>query len=130
MRAASTEYGWDIDPGAVAALWRAGCIIRAAFLEDITAAYRDDPGLEDLMFAPFFADALRSAEEPWRRVVAGAAGSGIPAPAYSSALAYYDGMRSERLPASLVQAQRDYFGAHTFERVDRPRGEWFHHDWY
>ena len=130
MRAASAEYGWDIDPGAVAALWRAGCIIRAAFLEDITAAYRDDPGLEDLVFAPFFSDALRSAEEPWRRVVAGAVGSGIPAPAYSSALAYYDGMRSERLPASLVQAQRDYFGAHTFERVDRPRGEWFHHDWY
>ncbi|HEX6947608.1 MAG TPA: decarboxylating NADP(+)-dependent phosphogluconate dehydrogenase [Acidimicrobiia bacterium] len=130
LRAASAEYDWDIDPGAVAALWRAGCIIRAAFLEDITAAYRDDPALEDLTFAPFFADTLRSAEQPWRRVVAGAAGTGIPAPAYSSALAYYDGMRSERLPANLIQAQRDYFGAHTFERVDHPRGAFFHRDWY
>ncbi|MFO7299616.1 MAG: decarboxylating NADP(+)-dependent phosphogluconate dehydrogenase [Actinomycetes bacterium] len=129
IRAASDEYGWDVDPGAVAALWRAGCIIRASFLEDITAAYRDEPGLEDLSFAPFFADALRSAEASWRRVVAAAVQAGIPAPAYSSALAYYDGMRSERVPANLIQAQRDYFGAHTFERVDRPRGEFFHREW-
>lgn len=129
MRAASAEYGWGIDPGVVASLWRAGCIIRAAFLEDITAAYRDAPDLEDLTFASFFTDALRWAEGPWRRVVAGAAAAGIPAPAYSSALAYYDGMRSATLPANLVQAQRDYFGAHTFERVDRSRGEWFHREW-
>ncbi len=129
MAAASTEYGWDIDPGAVASLWRAGCIIRADFLEDITAAYRNDPGLADLTLAPFFTDALRSAEGPWRRVVAGAVRAGIPVPAYSSALAYFDGMRSARLPANLIQAQRDYFGAHTFERTDSTRGTWYHHDW-
>lgn len=129
MGAASAEYGWDIDPGSVASLWRAGCIIRAEFLEDITAAYRVDPGLGDLSLAPFFSEALRSAEEPWRKVVAGAVTSGIPAPAYSSALAYFDGMRSARLPAGLIQAQRDFFGAHTFERIDTPRGVWHHHDW-
>jgi 6-phosphogluconate dehydrogenase len=126
---ASREHGWDIDPGSVASLWRAGCIIRAVFLEEITAAYRSDPGLTDLSLAPFFSDALRSAEAPWRRVVAGAVGAGVPVPAYSSALAYFDGMRSERLPANLIQAQRDFFGAHTFERVDRPRGETFHREW-
>ena len=129
MSAASAEYGWDIDPGSVASLWRAGCIIRAEFLEDITAAYRAEPGMGDLSLASFFSDALLSAEVPWRTVVAGAVASGIPAPAYSSALAYFDGMRSSRLPADLIQAQRDYFGAHTFERVDTPRGEWHHHDW-
>jgi 6-phosphogluconate dehydrogenase len=129
LGAASAEYGWNVDPGAVAALWRAGCIIRAAFLDDITEAYRADPGLEDLTFAPFFADALHSAENSWRKVVSGAARAGIPAPAYSSALAYFDGMRSERLPANLIQAQRDFFGAHTFERVDHARGEWFHREW-
>jgi 6-phosphogluconate dehydrogenase len=129
MTAASAEYGWHLDPGLVASLWRAGCIIRAVFLEEITAAYRAGPALTDLSLAPFFIDALESAEPSWRRVVAGAVEAGIPAPAYSSAIAYHDGMRSERLPANLIQAQRDYFGAHTFERVDRPRGEWFHHDW-
>jgi 6-phosphogluconate dehydrogenase len=129
MSAASAEYGWDIDPGSVASLWRAGCIIRAAFLEDITAAYRTDPGLGDLSLAPFFSDALHSAEERWRKVVSGAVAAGIPAPAYSSALAYFDGMRSARLPANLIQAQRDYFGAHTFERTDSTRGTWYHHDW-
>jgi 6-phosphogluconate dehydrogenase len=126
---ASRENGWDIDPGAVASLWRAGCIIRAVFLEEITAAYRSDPGLADLSLAPFFSNALRSAEAPWRRVVAGAVRAGVPVPAYSSALAYFDGMRSERLPANLIQAQRDFFGAHTFERVDRARGEFFHREW-
>ncbi|MEX0863679.1 MAG: decarboxylating NADP(+)-dependent phosphogluconate dehydrogenase [Acidimicrobiia bacterium] len=129
MTAASAEFGWDIEPGLVASLWRAGCIIRALFLEEITAAYRSDPTLTDLSLAPFFSDALRSAEASWRRVVSGAVEAGIPAPAYSSAIAYFDGMRSERLPANLIQAQRDYFGAHTFERVDRPRGEGFHHRW-
>jgi 6-phosphogluconate dehydrogenase len=129
MGAASEEYGWGIDPGLVASLWRAGCIIRAVFLEDITAAYRADPALPDLSLAPFFSDALRSAGTSWRRVVAGAVEAGVPAPAYSSAIAYFDGMRSKRLPADLIQAQRDFFGAHTFERVDRPRGEWFHHNW-
>jgi 6-phosphogluconate dehydrogenase len=129
LAAASREYEWDLDLGSIASLWRAGCIIRAVFLEDITQAYRDDPGLIDLSLAPFFTSALRVAEQPWRRVVAGALAAGIPAPAYSTALSYFDGMRSERLPAGLIQAQRDFFGAHTFERVDRPRGEWFHHTW-
>ena len=129
MEAASGEYGWGLDLGSVAALWRAGCIIRAAFLDDITAEYRDHPDLDDLTSSAFFSAALSSAEPSWRSVVAAAARSGIPAPAYASALAYFDGMRSKRLPANLIQAQRDYFGAHTFERVDRNRGEFFHHEW-
>jgi 6-phosphogluconate dehydrogenase len=126
---ASKENQWDLDLGVVASLWRAGCIIRARFLEDITAAYEKTPGLSELSAEDFFATALKEAEEPWRRVVTGAIDAGIPAPAYSSALAYFDGVRSARLPADLIQAQRDYFGAHTFERVDRPRGESFHHEW-
>ncbi|HLF60238.1 MAG TPA: decarboxylating NADP(+)-dependent phosphogluconate dehydrogenase [Acidimicrobiia bacterium] len=129
MRAASAEHGWDLEPGMIASIWRAGCIIRAAFLEDITAAYRRDLSLADMAEDEFFATALLEAETSWRRVVAGAVNAGIPAPAYASALAYFDSMRSERLPANLIQAQRDYFGAHTFERVDRPRGEFFHKEW-
>jgi 6-phosphogluconate dehydrogenase len=129
MRAASDEYGWDLDSGTIASIWRAGCIIRAVFLEDITTAFRRDPSLPDLIEDGFFSSALKEAEASWRSVVAGAASAGIPAPAYSSALSYFDGMRSERLPANLIQAQRDFFGAHTFERVDQPRGEFFHHDW-
>ena len=129
LKAAGTEHSWDLDLGLVASLWRAGCIIRAEFLEDITTAYREEPGLEDLAQATFFAEALNSAEPSWRRVVSGAVSSGIPAPAYSSALSYFDGNRSRRLPADLIQAQRDYFGAHTYERTDRARGEFFHHDW-
>jgi 6-phosphogluconate dehydrogenase len=129
MGRASAEHQWDLSPGSIASIWRAGCIIRAAFLEDITAAYLRDPALADMTEDAFFAKALLDAETPWRRVVSGAVSAGIPAPAYSSALAYFDSMRSARLPADLIQAQRDYFGAHTFERVDRPRGEFFHHDW-
>jgi 6-phosphogluconate dehydrogenase len=129
MRAASDEHGWDLDLGTIASIWRAGCIIRAAFLEDITAAFHREPGLADVMEDEFFSQALVEAETSWREVVARAALSGIPAPAYSSALSYFDGMRSERLPANLIQAQRDFFGAHTFERVDGPRGEFFHHEW-
>ncbi|MFQ5522308.1 MAG: decarboxylating NADP(+)-dependent phosphogluconate dehydrogenase [Acidimicrobiia bacterium] len=129
MRAASEEFGWDLDLGTVASLWRAGCIIRAAFLEDITAAYRTNPELEDLLEEPFFADAIKSALASWRRVVTGAVRAGIPVPAYASALTYFDALRSHRLPANLIQAQRDFFGAHTFERVDRPRGEFFHQNW-
>jgi 6-phosphogluconate dehydrogenase len=129
MQAASEEHGWDLDMGTIASIWRAGCIIRADFLDDITDAYRSSPDLADLTDAPFFVDALKAAVPAWRRVVAEAASAGIPAPAYSSALAYFDGMRSRRLPANLIQAQRDYFGAHTFERVDHPRGEFFHHEW-
>jgi 6-phosphogluconate dehydrogenase len=129
MKAASDEFGWELDLGTIASIWRAGCIIRAAFLEDITAAYRGDPGLPDMIEDGFFAAALIEAEPSWRTVVSQAARAGIPVPAYSTALAYFDAMRSDRLPASLIQAQRDFFGAHTFERVDRPRGEFFHHEW-
>jgi len=129
MRAASQEYGWDLDLGTIASIWRAGCIIRADFLEDITAAYRRERDLPDMIEDEFFTAALKEAESPWRQVVSAAVGAGIPVPAYSSALAYFDAMRSERLPANLIQAQRDFFGAHTFERVDQPRGEFFHHDW-
>jgi 6-phosphogluconate dehydrogenase len=129
MRAASDEYGWDLDLGSIASIWRAGCIIRAVFLEDITAAFQRDPGLPDMIEDGFFSGALEEAGPSWRAVVAGAALAGIPAPAYASALSYFDAMRSERLPANLIQAQRDFFGAHTFERVDQPRGEFFHHDW-
>ena len=129
MRRASDHMGWELDLGSVASLWRAGCIIRAVFLQDITAAYRASPDMSDLTEQPFFTDALRIAEQSWRNVVNGAASAGIPVPAYASALFYFDARRSPRLPANLIQAQRDYFGAHTFERVDRPRGETFHHSW-
>jgi 6-phosphogluconate dehydrogenase len=129
MRAASDEHGWELDLGTIASIWRAGCIIRAVFLEDITAAFLRDPTLPDMIEDGFFAGALAEAGTSWREVVAAAAMSGIPAPAYSSALSYFDGMRSERLPANLIQAQRDFFGAHTFERVDGARGEFFHHEW-
>jgi 6-phosphogluconate dehydrogenase len=129
MLAASETFGWDLDLGTIASIWRAGCIIRADFLEDITAAYRRNQDLPDMIEDEFFAAALEKSEPSWRRVVSGAVDAGIPVPAYSSALAYFDAMRSERLPANLIQAQRDCFGAHTFERVDRPRGEFFHHDW-
>lgn len=126
---ASREGGWDLDLGLVASLWRAGCIIRARFLEDITSAYTADPELPELIEEPFFSSALSEAESSWRSVVGGAVTAGIPAPAYSTALAYFDGMRSTRLPADLIQAQRDFFGAHTFERIDHERGEFFHHEW-
>ncbi len=126
---ASRENEWDLDLGLVASLWRAGCIIRARFLEDITDAYRAHPDLPELIEEEFFSDALTQAESSWRTVVGAAVASGIPAPAYSTALAYFDGMRSRRLPADLIQAQRDFFGAHTFERIDSPRGDFFHHEW-
>ena len=129
LATASDEYGWDLDLGTVASLWRAGCIIRAAFLEDITSAYRESLDLADLVEAQFFTDRLRTAGDAWRKTVSSAIVAGIPVPAYSSALAYFDAMRSRRLPADLIQAQRDYFGAHTFERTDHPRGEFFHHQW-
>ncbi len=129
MRAIAQERGWSIDLGATARIWRGGCIIRSRFLGDITSAYEHHPELENLMLAPFFASALAEADAAWRRVVAGAVSAGIPSPAMSAALAFFDGYRSARLPANLLQAQRDYFGAHTYERVDRARGEFFHTDW-
>jgi 6-phosphogluconate dehydrogenase len=129
FRAAAVEYGWNLDLGAIALMWRGGCIIRSAFLGRIKDAFDRDPQLANLLLDPYFRDELAGCEAGWRRTVAAAAQLGIPAPAYGSALAFYDGYRSERLPANLIQAQRDYFGAHTYERVDRPRGESFHTDW-
>jgi 6-phosphogluconate dehydrogenase len=129
MRAASQEYSWDLDYGSIAMLWREGCIIRSAFLSDIQAAYDKDPDLENLLLDSYFKDQVGNAQEAWRRVVAEAVRSGIPVPALSSAMAFYDGYRAERLPANLIQAQRDYFGAHTYERVDQPRGKFFHTKW-
>ena len=126
---ASAEYGWRLDLGAVALMWRGGCIIRAAFLDRINAAWDEAPDLANLLLAPYFRDAIAGAQAAWRRVVATAVLRGVPVPAFSSALAWYDGYRSARLPANLLQAQRDYFGAHTYERIDRPRGEFFHTDW-
>jgi 6-phosphogluconate dehydrogenase len=129
MRAAQSEYGWKLDFGSIAAIWRGGCIIRARFLQKITEAYQREPGLVNLMLDPYFRRALASGQEAWREVVGLAAKHGIPAPAFGSALAYFDGYRSARLPANLIQSQRDYFGAHTYERVDAPRGKFFHVDW-
>ena len=127
IRAGSDEYGWGVDPAAMATIWRGGCIIRAAFLDRIRAAFDAEPELPTLLVAPHFADALAGAQPAWRRVVASAVGSGVPVPGFAAALSYYDGMRAERLPAALVQAQRDYFGAHTYRRVDRDGA--FHTRW-
>ncbi len=129
MRAAAAEYKWDLNYGEIAQLWREGAIIKARFLDDITAAYRRDPGLASLVLDPFFHAAISAADSGWRDVIAAAVRTGIPVPAYSTALAFYDAYRTERLPANLIQALRDYFGAHTYERIDRPRGEFFHTDW-
>ena len=129
MRAAAAEYGWDLNYGNIALMWRGGCIIRSAFLGKIKEAFDQDPTLTNLLLAPFFTEAVVTAQHSWRRVITAAAQLGIPIPATSSALAYYDGYRTERLPANLLQAQRDYFGAHTYERIDRPRGQFFHTNW-
>lgn len=129
MGTAAGSYGWELSYGGIALMWREGCIIRSAFLGKIEEAYRQDPGLVNLLLAPYFRGEVEGAQSAWRRVVAKAALHGIPIPAMSSALAFFDGYRHERLPANLIQAQRDYFGAHTYERVDRPRGEFFHTDW-
>jgi 6-phosphogluconate dehydrogenase len=119
MAAAADDEGWDIDLGSMATIWRGGCIIRARFLDRIREAYDDEPGLRNLMLADFFAQALEQAQDPWRRVVARAAELGIPTPAFSSSLAYYDGYRRARGPASVIQGLRDLFGAHTYQRIDR-----------
>jgi 6-phosphogluconate dehydrogenase len=125
----SAAKGWNLDLGKIAAIWRGGCIIRARFLNRITEAYRETPQLENLMLAPFFKDILNESQENWREVVAMATLAGIPVPAFSASLGYYDSYRSAFLPANLLQAQRDFFGAHTYERTDKPRGEMFHTDW-
>ena len=129
MRAASAEYGWKLNYGGIAAMWRGGCIIRSQFLERITKAFRGRKEVVNLMLVPYFRSGLRKAQKNWRRVIRLAVKMGVPVPAFSTALAYFDGYRSARLPANLLQAQRDYFGAHTFERVDKPAGEWFHRNW-
>ena len=127
MQAASDEYSWDLQLGSIARIWRGGCIIRARFLNRITDAYANDPGLKNLLLAPYFRDAMASAQDAWRRVIAVAVDRGIPAPAFSSSLAYYDAYRSERLPANLVQGLRDYFGAHSYKRTDKEGS--FHTRW-
>jgi len=129
LREASNEFKWDLNFGSIALMWRGGCIIRSRFLGDIKKAFDKNPKLENLLVDDFFQNAIKEAQDGWRRTIAHAATAGIPTPAMSSALAFYDGYRRERLPANLVQAQRDYFGAHTYERVDRPRGEFFHTNW-
>ncbi len=129
MKMAASEYGWELNLGRIALLWREGCIIRAQFLERIKEAFDQDRDLANLLLAPYFRKAIERSQGAWRRVVATAITNGIPVPAFSSALAAYDGYRTARLPANLLQAQRDYFGAHTYERVDRPRGQFFHTNW-
>ena len=129
MRAAAAHYGWNLNYGGIALMWRGGCIIRSAFLGRIKEAFDRSPDLTNLLLDPYFTNAVLDAQTGWRKVCAAAILNGVPAPAFSSALAYFDGYRSERLPANLLQAQRDYFGAHTYERVDAPRGQFFHTNW-
>lgn len=129
MHEAQKEYNWKLDFASIASIWRGGCIIRAQFLQKITEAYTRNPELVNLLLDPYFNEQIHKGQNHWRSVVALAAQSGIAAPAFMSALAYYDGYRSAQLPANLLQAQRDYFGAHTYERIDQPRGKFFHLDW-
>ncbi|MDO9591001.1 MAG: NADP-dependent phosphogluconate dehydrogenase, partial [Microcella sp.] len=125
--AGADEFNWDIKKGEIARIWRAGCIIRARFLNRITEAYADDPSLVALVTAPYFSDAVSGSLPSWRRIVAGAALAGIPTPAFASSLSYYDGLRADRLPAALIQGQRDFFGAHTYRRIDKEGT--FHTEW-
>jgi 6-phosphogluconate dehydrogenase len=129
MRAAAEEYNWKLNWGGIALMWRGGCIIRSRFLGKIKEAFDKRPRLTNLLLDPFFKGEIRKSQVAWRNVVAVAAKKGIPCPAFSTALSFYDSIRAERLPANLLQAQRDYFGAHTYERIDKPRGEFFHTNW-
>lgn len=129
MRAAAEEYGWDLNYGGIALMWRGGCIIRSAFLGKIKEAFDNNPNLTNLMLDPYFREKILNAQKSWRRVVSTAAENGIWIPAISTALNYFDGYRNGRVSSNLLQAQRDYFGAHTYERVDKPRGEFFHTNW-
>jgi len=129
MMEAAKEYGWSLNYGGIALMWRGGCIIRSVFLGDIKKAFDKNPDLHNLLLDPYFKEKVEKAQAGWRRVCATALTHGIPVPALTSALCYFDGFRSGRLPANLLQAQRDYFGAHTYERVDKPRGEFFHTNW-
>lgn len=129
MRQAAAEYHWKLNYGGVALMWRGGCIIRSRFLGKIKEAYDKNPNLQNLLLDDFFRNELKKTQSGWRKVVAAAAEMGIPVPCFSTALSFYDGYRSERLPANLLQAQRDFFGAHTYERIDKPRGQFFHTNW-
>jgi len=129
MRQVSEQYKWKLNYGGIALMWRGGCIIRSRFLGEIKAAFDRNPNLTNLVLDPFFTEALKKAQGGWRRTVALGATLGIPTTTFSNALAFYDSYRSARLPANLLQAQRDYFGAHTYERVDKPRKEFFHTNW-
>lgn len=129
MTAAAADYNWKLNYSGIATMWSGGCIIRSKFLSDIAAAYQTNPDLQSLLFDDFFKTAVRNADSAWRKVIISAVQSGIPAPAMSSALSFFDSYRSDVLPANLIQAQRDYFGAHTYERVDKNRGEYFHTNW-
>ena len=130
ITAVGKDKGWDLDLGAIARIWRGGCIIRAKFLNRITEAYEGADKPTNLMLAPFFTAVLNGAQENWRKVISIACLNGIPVPSFAGSLAYYDSYRAERLPANLLQAQRDFFGAHTYERLDKPAGEFFHtSDW-
>ena len=129
MREANKEYNWALNFGAIAEIFRGGCIIRAAFLQKITEAFDKNSSLENLLLDDYFKQAIDSAESNWRLAISQSVLTGIPVPTFSSALAYYDSYRSAVLPQNLLQAQRDYFGAHTYERLDSPRGEFFHFDW-
>jgi len=129
IKAAGKEYGWDLNYGGIALMWRGGCIIRSRFLSNIKEAFDKNPKLKNLLLDPFFKKAIDAHQAGWRRVCTSAMKNGIAVPALSSSLCYYDGYRKERLPANLLQAQRDYFGAHTYERLDKPRGEFFHTNW-
>jgi len=129
MRGAAKEFGWNLNYGGIALMWRGGCIIRSKFLGMIKEAFDKNPNLSNLLLAPFFTEKIQNSQAGWREVVANAALHGIPIPGISSALSYYDGFRCAQLPANLLQAQRDYFGAHTYERVDKERGKFFHTNW-
>ena len=129
MRSAAKTYGWNLNYGGIALMWRGGCIIRSVFLGKIKEAYDKDPGLENLLLDGYFRETIQGLVPAWREVVAYAVKTGIPVPAFSSALSYFDGYTTARLPANLLQAQRDYFGAHTYERIDQPRGQFFHTNW-
>ena len=129
MRTAAKTYGWNLNYGGIALMWRGGCIIRSVFLGKIKDAFDKNPELSNLLLDEYFKQAVENCQAGWRRVCAAALMNGIPAPAFTTALGYYDGYRCENLPANLLQAQRDYFGAHTYERLDSPRGQFFHTNW-
>ena len=129
MREAAAEHGWELNYGGIALMWRGGCIIRSVFLDNIKEAYERNPQLENILLDSYFASLLSQCQPSWRRVVQYAVQLGIPVPSLSSALMFFDGYRSGRLPSNLIQAQRDFFGAHTYERIDQPRGTFFHTNW-